>query len=68
MDHSLLSAGRTTHLKIVAVALVFAIVVVLVGVNARTSDIATAHSQTKGAVVKAGQPATYADNEAQAVR
>ena len=40
MDHSLLSAGLSTHLKIVSVALVLAIVVVLVGVNARTFDVA----------------------------
>lgn len=68
MDHSLLSAGLNTHLKVVSVALVLAIVVVLVGVNARTSDIAGADGQTKGAVVKAGQPAEYAGHEAPAVR
>ena len=68
MDHSLLSAGLHTHLKIVSVALVLAIVVVLVGVNARNSDVASADAQTKGAVVKAGQPAEYAGSEASAVR
>jgi hypothetical protein len=68
MDHSLLNAGLNTHLKMVCVALVLAIVVVLVGVHARISDIASADGQTKGAVVKAGQPAAYADREALAVR
>jgi hypothetical protein len=67
MDHSLLSAGRTTHLKIVSVALVFAILVVLVGINARITDLAS-NGQTKGTVVKAGQPAEYADHEALAIR
>ena len=35
MHHSLLGAGRTTHLKIVALSLAGAIVVVLIGLNAR---------------------------------
>lgn len=68
MDHSLLNAGLNTHLKIVSVALVLAIAVVLVGVNARTSDIASADGRTKSAVIKAGQPAAYAGREASAVR
>jgi hypothetical protein len=68
MDHSLLNAGLNTHLKIVSVALALAVAVVLVGVNARTSDIASADGQTRGAVVKAGQPAEYAGREALAVR
>jgi hypothetical protein len=68
MDHSLLSARLNTHLKIVSVALALAIIVVLVGVNARTSDVASAGVQTKGTVVKAGQPAEYAGHEALTVR
>ena len=68
MNYSLLAAGRTTHLKIVVVALVAAITFVVVGINARTSDIATARVQTDGIVVKAGQPATYAGQEAFTVR
>ena len=35
MHHSLLGAGRTTHLKIVALSLAGAIAVVLIGLNAR---------------------------------
>ena len=68
MNYSLLSAGRTAHLKIVSVALVCAIVVVLVGINARTSDIATPQVQAKSSVVKAGQPAKYAVQETAAIR
>jgi hypothetical protein len=63
MSPSLLNAGRTTHLKIVAVALVAGIAVVTVGINARTTDLATVRVGTDGVVVKAGQPATYAIRE-----
>jgi len=68
MDYSLLSAGRTAHLKIVAVALAFSIVVVIVGINARTTDIATAQVQANGVVVKAGQPTKSAGQEASTIR
>lgn len=59
MNHSLVTADRTTHLKIVAVSLVAAIAVILVGVSARISDTgATASVEAKGPVLKAGKPAT----------
>ena len=45
MSPSLLNAGRTTHLKIVAVALVAGIVVIAVGINARTSNFTTARDR-----------------------
>ena len=41
MNHSLVTADRTTHLKIVAVSLVAAIAVILVGVTARITDNGT---------------------------
>ena len=63
MHHSLLGAGRTTHLKIVALSLAGAIVVVLIGLNARVTDGAGT-----GAVVKAGQPATFAGQESSSIR
>jgi hypothetical protein len=62
MSPSLLNAGRTTHLKIVAVALVAGIAVVAVGINARTPNIATVRVGNE-AVVRAGQPVTYAVQE-----
>jgi hypothetical protein len=68
MDHSLLNAGRTTHLKIVGLALVFAIAVVLVGINSRTTDVASTQARTNGTVVKASQPAEYAGQDASAIR
>ena len=67
MSPSLVNAGRTTHLKIVAVALVAGIAVVAVGINARTTNLETAVGSDR-AVVKAGQPATYAGQAAITVR
>jgi hypothetical protein len=53
MDHSLLTASRTTHVKIVVVALLGAILVVSVGIAAHVSGTPSA------AVLKAGQSVTY---------
>jgi hypothetical protein len=65
MNHSLVTADRTTHLKIVAVSLVAAIAVILVGVTARISDPGTL---AKVEVVKPGkQPAAVA-GEAPAIQ
>jgi hypothetical protein len=63
MHHSLLGAGRTTHLKIAALSLAGAIVVVLIGLNARVTD-----GESSGGVVKAGQPATFAGQETSPIR
>jgi hypothetical protein len=54
MNHSFHSADRTTHLKIVVVALVAGIAVAAFGISARTNSdyTQTAH------VVKAGKPIT----------
>lgn len=68
MDYSLVRAGRTTHFKIVGVALVCAIAVILVGVNAKIAGIESARVQTGAAVVKAGQPAAYADKKVVIIR
>jgi len=60
MNHSLVTADRTTHLKIVAVSLVAAIAVIVVGVTARIADTGTASAklESHGPVLKAGKPAT----------
>jgi len=52
MNHSMYSADRTTHLKIVVVGLVCAILVAAAGIfaNLRDVDLGTAP------LVKAGQP------------
>jgi hypothetical protein len=70
MNHSLVTADRTTHLKIVAVSLIAAIAVILVGITARIADpdTATARLETHGPVVKAGKPSTITAREGVAVR
>ena len=68
MDYMIARARRTTHLKIVVVALVAAIAVVAVGINTRVSDVTTAQGPAGNHVVKAGQPATYAGEKSSAVR
>ncbi len=55
MTHSMYSADRATHLKIVVIGLLCAIVVAVIGIFAHVSsniDLGTA------ALVKAGQPTT----------
>jgi hypothetical protein len=68
MNHSLHSADRTTHLKVVAVALVAMIAVVVVGINARLADSASATARVHGPVLKAGQPAIYTSSDSSAIR
>jgi hypothetical protein len=64
MNHSLHSADRSTHLKIVVVALFAGIVVAGLGISARTSSdfSQTAH------VVKAGKPIAVTSSDASLVR
>ena len=60
MNHSIYSADRTTHLKIVVVALVAGIVVAGLGISARaTSD--DGYAQTAH-VMKAGKPMAVTSN------
>jgi len=69
MNHSLVTADRTTHLKIVAVSLVAAIAVILVGVTARVTDNgASANFQAHGPVIKAGKPAAITAIDGNTVR
>ena len=64
MNHSFHSADRTTHLKIVVVALVAGIAVAAFGISARTNSdyTQTAH------VVKAGKVMTVTSSDASVVR
>jgi len=69
MNHSLLSADRLTHVKILAVALVAAVVMVAVGITGRIGDTsgASARNQTGYVVVKAGKPVVYTRSETSAI-
>ena len=65
MNHSIYSADRSTHLKIVVVALVAGIAVAGFGISARTSSddfTQTAH------VIKAGKPVAITNSNTMVVR
>ncbi len=59
MNHSIHSADKATHLKIVVVALVAGIAVAAVGISARTS---ADYSQTAH-IVKAGKPVVVTSSD-----
>ena len=65
MTHSLVDADRSTHLKIVCLALVGAMAVVTVGMTAKMTGIDTAPAQH---VVKADKPAVFTARDATTVR
>ncbi len=62
MNFSLLTADRVTHLKIVAVALVAATVVTVVGLKARVGDPNLAAKAPAMEIVKVGKPPVYTSN------
>ena len=64
MNHSIHSADRATHLKIVVVALVAGIAVAAFGIAARTN---ADYSQT-AQVVKAGKPVVVTSSGTLAIR
>ena len=64
MNHSIHSADRATHLKIVVVALVAGIAVAGFGISARTNSD---YSQTAH-VIKAGKPVAVTSSDTSAVR
>ena len=66
MNHSIYSADRTTHLKIVVVALVAGIAVATFGVSARINSD-EGYTQT-ARVIKAGKPVTVTSSESSVVR
>ena len=66
MNHSIYSADRTTHLKIVVVALVVGIVVAGFGISARTTSD-EGFTQT-ARVMKAGKPVVITSSGNSVVR
>ncbi|MBV9458414.1 MAG: hypothetical protein JO141_12975 [Bradyrhizobium sp.] len=65
MNHSIYSADRTTHLKIVVVALVAGIAVAGLGITMRSSS--DDYTQATR-VIKAGQPVTLTSSGASTIR
>ena len=70
MNHSLVTADRTTHLKIVAVSLMAAIAVIMVGITARITDTGTASAklETHGPVLKAGKNSTITARDGSSIQ
>jgi len=64
MNHSIHSADRATHLKIVMVALVAGIAVAGFGIAARSNSDYTQTAR----VIKAGKPVTITSSDASIVR
>ena len=69
MNWSLYTADRTTHLKIVVVGLVAALLIAVIGISGRElnlgTDIMTAHAPT---VIKAGVPVVFTDRTGPVIR
>jgi hypothetical protein len=55
MNHSIYSADKSTHLKIVAVALIAGVAVAGFGISARSGSDGSGYAQT-ARVIKAGKP------------
>jgi hypothetical protein len=76
MNHSIATANRNTHIKIVVVALIAAIMVVSVGIAARlsTSGVELAgvdprpHATQSVGVVKATKPTVWTSHQESTIR
>jgi hypothetical protein len=66
MNHSIYSADRMTHLKVVVVALVAGIFVAGFGISARMN--ANGNDTQTARVIKAGQPVAVTSSNASMVR
>ena len=66
MNHSIYSADRTTHLKVVVVALVAGIAMAGLGISARINSD-DGYTQT-ARVIKAGKPVTVTSSNTSMVR
>ncbi len=67
-NFSLFTADRMTHLKVVAIALVFATLVAGLGVAARVTDSSVGTNGVEASVIKVGKPMTAAAGSDRAVR
>jgi hypothetical protein len=66
MNHSFYSADRTTHLKIVVIALVIGIAGAGLGLASRSDS--DGHSPQTAGVIKAGKPIVTTSSDAHAIR
>jgi hypothetical protein len=68
-NSSLLTADRTTHLKIVVVSLVCATLIAGIGIASRVADVpATVDGGVETTVIKAAKPLTAATTEQRTIR
>jgi hypothetical protein len=67
MNHSIYSADRATHVKIVVVALVAGIAVAGLGISARIGSLDDGYTQTAH-VIKAGKPVAITSSSTSVVR
>lgn len=69
MNWSMYTADRSTHLKIVVIGLVAALLIAVIGIAAREynlgTDILTAQAPT---VIKAGEPVVFTDRSGSTIR
>ena len=71
MNHSLHSADRTTHLKIVIVALIGATLVASVGIGARVTGVSgdgVRRLEASAPVIKAGRPMTVSTSDTRTIQ
>jgi hypothetical protein len=67
-NHSLLSADRSTHLRIVLVPLIAATLFAIAAANVRTGDAGEGLRAERSVIVRAGHPAAYASDTTVTVR
>jgi hypothetical protein len=67
MNHSIYSADRSTHLKIVAVALVAGISIMTFGIATRSTGDSSAYTQTVR-VIKADKPVMVTNSGTSVIR
>jgi len=68
-NHSLFSADRSTHLKIVLVPVITAALLVVAAVNLRLGDAGTNLRADRNPIVRAGHaPSLYADSASVVIR